>query len=92
MNCINYGKLRMDKTICLKDYIRSDSTLDVFFDNLKAVISHDTDKNVYHLIIVEVSSNRLCEIVPLPPVISMNYRIFPRKGNKPLQWSDLNTN
>lgn len=89
MNCLNFGNLRMDRTICLKDYVRPDSTLDVLFDNLTAVISHDADKNVYHCIIVEVSSNRLCEIVPLPPVISVNYRIFPRKGDKLLQWSNL---
>lgn len=66
----------------LKQCVNPDSTFDVYFEGLKAVISHDGDVNSYHCIIVDVHNDRCCEITPLPRIINTNkYKIFPRKGN-----------
>lgn len=65
----------------LKQYVNPDSTFDVYFEGLKAVISHDADTNSYHCIIVDIHDDRRCEITSLPRIMNTDkYKIFPRKG------------
>ena len=64
----------------LKQCVNPDSTFDVYFEGLKAVI--------YHCIIVDVHSDRCCEITPLPRIMNTDkYKIFPRKGACCVQYS-----
>lgn len=73
--------------INLKQYINPDGILEVYFEGLKAVISHDKDCNVYHCIIIDVHSDRCCEIIPLPRIMNTDkYKIFPRKGECCIQY------
>lgn len=56
----------------LKQCVNPDSTFDVYFEGLKAVISHD---------------DRCCEIIPLPRIMNTDkYKIFPRKGECCIQY------
>jgi hypothetical protein len=67
--------------INLKQYINPDGILEVYFEGLKAVISHDKDCNVYHCIIIDVHSDRCCEIIPLPVHVDTDrYKIMFRKN------------
>nr|DAX96347.1 MAG TPA: hypothetical protein [Crassvirales sp.] len=84
-----YIKLKLINMIVdLKQCVNPDSTFDVYFEGLKAVISHDLCVNAYHCIIVDVHSDRCCEITPLPRIMNTDkYKIFPRKGTCCVQYS-----
>lgn len=72
----------------LKQCVNPDSTFDVYFEGLKAVISHDSCVNAYHCIIVDVHSDRCCEITPLPRIMNTDkYKILPRKGSCCVQYT-----
>ena len=85
MNLVSYTKYiklkLINMVVDLKQCVNPDSTFDVYFEGLKAVISHDADIDAYHCIIIDVHDDRCCEITPLPRIMNTDkYEIFPRKG------------
>lgn len=91
MNLVSYTKYIKLKLINivvdLKQCVNPDSTFDVYFEGLKAVISHDADVDAYHCIIVDIHSDRYCEITPLPRIMNTTkYEIFPRRGARCIRY------
>lgn len=92
MNLVSYTKYiklkLINMIVDLKQCVNPDSTFDVYFEGLKAVISHDMGTDSYHCIIVDVHSDRCCEITPLPRTMNTDkYKIFPRRGPYYRQYS-----
>lgn len=76
----------------LSKIIKPDGILPVFYNGFKAVISHDSNYNCYHIIIVDVTSGKFCHCYPISRVFDETkgiYDIIPRKENFPLMWEYL---
>lgn len=76
----------------LSKIIKPDGVLPVFYNGLKAVISHDSNYNCYNIIIVDVSSNEFCGCIPICGIFDETERelsLIPRKENIPLMWMYL---
>jgi len=91
MNLVSYTKYiklkLINMIIDLKQCVNPDSTFDVYFEGLKAVISHDVGVNAYHCIIIDVHDDRCYEVTPLPRIMNTSkYEIFPRKGARCIQY------
>lgn len=76
----------------LSKIIKPDGVLPVFYHGFKAVISHDSNYNCYHIIIVDASSDEFCHCYPINMIIDRTERtrgLIPRKGEIPLIWEYL---
>lgn len=92
MYYMNDIKLKTTNMVDLSKIIKSDGVLPVFYHGFKAVISHDSNYNCYHIIIVDVSSGKFCHCYPISMIfdeIEIERGLIPRKRDKPLMWKYL---
>lgn len=76
----------------LSKIIKPDGVLPVFYHGFKAIISHDSNYNCYHIIIVDVSSNKFCDCIPICRRFDETERelgLIHRRENMPLIWEYL---
>lgn len=76
----------------LKDYVPNDGIFPIYYNGLKAVISHDANKDLYVIIVIEIGKH-LADNYLIPASIDIdlsNYTIYPRiTGNVRGEWKEL---
>lgn len=76
----------------LKDYVPNDGIFPIYYNGLKAVISHDVNEDLYVIVVVEIGKH-LADNYVIPAIIDTDlndYTIYPRRaGNVRGEWKEL---
>lgn len=76
----------------LSKIIKPDGVLPVFYNGLKAIISHDSDYDQYRCIVVDITSISFCNCYGVNRFIDEEdefSNIIPRKGMEIVSWQTL---